>query len=216
MTARRVIGLAALAALAVTACDKRDDSARAGASAPPNIGQAASPGDTPRAVDLRSRYHGIGRRATDAEIRAWNIDVNASGAGLPPGRGTYARGVQVFAERCAMCHGALGEGIAANPRLIGAEPRDFSFASDAKIPKTIGNYWPFATTLYDYINRAMPFPAPGSLPPADVYSVIAFLLAENKVIDTSTVMDARSLPRVHMPARDRFVMDNRSGGPTFR
>ena len=82
--------------------------------------------------------------------------------------------------------------------------------------KTVGNYWPYATTLYDYINRAMPFDAPGSLPPADLYSVVAFLLAENGIVERSAVIDARTLPAVRMPARDRFVPDDRRGGPAFR
>ena len=122
----------------------------------------------------------------------------------------------MYAQQCASCHGAKGEGIPPNPKLVGAEPRDFSFANDAKIAKTIGNYWPYATTLYDYINRAMPFATPGSLPPSDVYSVVAFLLAENGIIDKRTAIDARTLPRVRMPARDRFVTDDRRGGAGFR
>lgn len=162
------------------------------------------------------RFRNIGRAAQPSEIRAWDIDANPSGAGLPPGRGTYARGAQVYAQQCASCHGAKGEGIAPNPKLVGPEPRDFSFANDSKIPKTIGNYWPYATTLYDYINRAMPFATPGSLPPGDVYSVVAYLLAENGIIQQSAVMDARTLPRVRMPSRDRFVIDDRQGGPGFR
>jgi len=161
-------------------------------------------------------FGGIGTRATPAAISAWDIDVNASGAGLPPGQGSYARGETVYAEQCASCHGAKGEGIAPNPKLVGREPADFSFANDYKIPKTIGNYWPYATTLYDYINRAMPFATPGSLSPTDVYSVTAFLLVENGVIDKLMTLDARSLPQVHMPARDRFVRDDRLGGPNFR
>ena len=172
-----------------------------------------------RAETLRARGPGlgsIGRAASRAEIEAWNIDVNASGVGLPQGRGTYADGAVVFARQCVVCHGQRGEGIGANPRLVATMPRDFSFGRDAKLVKTIGNYWPYATTLYDYINRAMPFTAPGSLSPDEVYSVVAYLLAENGIIDRRQVMDARSLPRVRMPARGHFVMDNRTGGSVFR
>jgi len=137
------------------------------------------------------RFRTIGRAATSAEIRAWNIDVNASGVGLPAGRGTYARGAALFAERCAACHGGHGEGIPPFPRLIGREPRDsFPFGRDAKYVKTIGNYWPYATTVYDYINRAMPFPAPSSLRPDDIYSLVAYLLAE-----TRSSIDERSWTR---------------------
>ena len=163
-----------------------------------------------------SRYTGIGRAATDADIKPWDIDFNPSGANLPAGSGTYQQGALVYAKQCAGCHGPKGEGMPPNPRLVGAEPRDFSFATDMKATKTIGNYWPYATTLYDYINRAMPFATPGLLPPNDVYSVVTFLLVENGIIDSTRVLDAKSLPQVQMPARGRFVPDNRKGGATFR
>jgi len=162
------------------------------------------------------RFQGIGRAAEASEIKAWDIDANPSGAGLPAGQGTYARGTEVYAQQCASCHGAKGEGVLPNTKLVSATPTDFSFARDPKAVKTIGNYWPYATTLYDYINRAMPFGAPGTLPPSDVYSVVAFLLAENGVIEKTAVMDARSLPQVRMPARDRFVVDDRKGGASFK
>jgi mono/diheme cytochrome c family protein len=164
----------------------------------------------------RTPQYALGTAATPDEIKAWDIDANPSGAGLPAGSGTYARGAQVYATSCAACHGAKGEGIPPNPRLVGAEPTDFGFADDLKLTKTIGNYWPYATTLYDYINRAMPFATPGVLPPPDVYSVVAYLLAENGVISQTDVMDATTLPKVKMPARDRFVVDDRQGGRGFR
>lgn len=177
----------------------------------------------PAAVDVRAapgwpnRLDGIGRRATRAEIDAWNIDVNPSGAGLPAGSGTYASGATLFAQKCAACHGAHGEGLATYPKLIGRDPRaGFTFGADPHLAKTIGNYWPYSTTLYDYIHRAMPLSAPGSLQPHEIYSVIAFLLAENQIIDKTTVVDARSLPRIRMPARDHFVADDRTGGRVFR
>jgi cytochrome c len=160
---------------------------------------------------------GLGRRATEADIRPWDIDVNPTGATLPKGRGTYAAGQALFAAQCASCHGARGEGMhPAYPMLVGAEPKDFSFADDFTRTKTIGNYWPYATTLYDYVNRAMPLTAPGSLTPDQVYSLVAYLLAENGVIGRDAVMDATTLPAVRMPGRDRFVPDDRTGGPTFR
>ena len=99
----------------------------------------------------------------------------------------------------------------------GRDPRaGFSFGADYHLAKTIGNYWPYSTTVYDYIRRAMPLTAPGSLQPNEIYSVIAYLLAENQIIDKRTVVDARSLPRIRMPARDRFVPDDRTRGPVFR
>jgi mono/diheme cytochrome c family protein len=160
---------------------------------------------------------GLGRAATAAEIKAWDIDVNPTGVALPAGRGTWEAGQRLYAERCASCHGAAGEGMhPVYPRLIGAEPRDFSFADDFTKPKTIGNYWPYATTLYDYINRAMPLTQPGSLAPDEVYALVAYLLAENEVIGKDAVMDATTLPAVRMPGRDRFVPDDRTGGPGFK
>ena len=177
--------------------------------------------DVSEAAQTRSaqrRFRTIGRDARPAEIRAWDIDVNPDGDGLPTGRGTYARGVQVYAQQCASCHGPKGEGTQSpNAKLIsGPEPRDFSFGRDPRQTKTIGNYWPYATTLFDYINRAMPFNTPGVLPANDVYSVVAFLLAENGIIRKTEVLDARTLPKVKMPARDRFVPDDRKGGPGFK
>jgi cytochrome c len=99
---------------------------------------------------------------------------------------------------------------------VGKEPADFSFDDDFKKAHTIGNYWPYATTLYDYINRAMPLTAPGSLTPPEIYAVVAYLLAANGVIAEDAVMNAMTLPQVKMPARDRFVADDRAGGATFR
>jgi mono/diheme cytochrome c family protein len=186
--------LAVVLFLTVSACQRSDSSQQSG----------------PR------RFASIGREAQPDEIMAWDIDFNPSGAGLPAGQGTYARGTEVYAQQCASCHGAKGEGVLPNTKLVSATPTDFSFARDPKAVKTIGNYWPYATTLYDYINRAMPFGAPGTLPPADVYSVVAFLLAENGIIEKTAVMDARTLPQVRMPARDRFVVDDRKGGPSFK
>jgi cytochrome c len=161
---------------------------------------------------------GFGRHATPEEIAAWNIDVMPDGTGLPEGEGTVAEGAALYASACAACHGATGvEGP--NDRLVGREPREgFPFGKDPRLSsmRTIGNYWPYATTLYDYINRAMPFDRPGSLDPDDVYSLVAYLLHENEIIAQGDVMNAATLPAVVMPARDRFVRDNRRGGPEIR
>ena len=160
---------------------------------------------------------GLGRAPTAEEIAAWDQSVNPTGKNLPPGQGTVADGKLVFAAKCAACHGAAGEGTPPlYPKLVDREPADFSFDTDFKITHTIGNYWPYATTLYDYINRAMPLTAPGSLTPSEIYSVTAYLLAANGVIAEDAIMDATTLPKVKMPARDRFVVDDRTGGGTFR
>jgi len=152
---------------------------------------------------------GFGRPATAAEIAAWDIDVRPDGVGLPPGSGVPSQGAVIYARKCAACHGATGtEGPF--ERLVGREPRQgFPFGRDPRLVKTVGNYWPYASTLYDYVNRAMPLDAPGSLTPDEVYSLVAFLLWRNEIIPNTDEMNAQTLPRVVMPARDRFVPDNR-------
>ena len=160
---------------------------------------------------------GLGRTPTAEEMTAWNTSVNPTGKNLPPGEGTVAEGKAVFAAKCASCHGDAGQGMPpAYPQLVGKEPADFSFDDDFKKVHTIGNYWPYATTLYDYINRAMPLTAPGTMTPPEIYAVVAYLLAANGVIPDDAIMNATTLPQVRMPARDRFVVDDRSGGAAFR
>ena len=153
---------------------------------------------------------GIGRPATPAEIAAWDDDVRPDGAGLPAGSGTPAAGATLFAARCSRCHGATGK-EGPNDVLVGAQPREgFPFAKDPAIPHTIGNYWPYATTVFDYIRRAMPPDAPGSLSDTDVYNLTAFLLHANELIAANAVIDATTLPKVVMPARPHFVRDART------
>jgi len=182
---------------------------------PPVAGPVAAPAAAP--VTMSPSHFGLGRRASPRELAAIDIDVNGAGVGLPPGGGTHDEGATLYRGRCASCHGASGEGRGSYPQLIGA-PADssFRFGIDPSLPKTVGNYWPYATTLYDYVHRAMPLNAPGSLRPAEVYSLVAFLLAENHVISRAAVMDAHTLPAVRMPARGHFVPDDRTGGPIIR
>ena len=152
---------------------------------------------------------GIGRPATPDEIAAIDIDVGPDGVGLPPGRGTAADGAPIYAARCASCHGKTGK-EGPNDLLVGRLPGDaFPFAKDAKAPKTIGSYWPYATTVFDYIRRAMPPDKPGTLRDDEVYGLVAYLLSLNELIPPDAVVDATSLPKVKMPARDRFVPDTR-------
>ncbi len=188
------------------------------------LGLGVVSGAAPRGHAQAAVSHGVGRTATPAEIAAWDIDVNPSGAGLPAGRGTAAEGEPIYAAKCASCHGAAGEGLSVAPEglptappLVGREPAEASaFSQDPALPKTVGNYWPYATTLYDYINRAMPLNAPGSLHPGEIYALVAWILEKNGIIAPGTVVDATSLPRVRMPARDRFVPDDSRPGPEFR
>lgn len=148
----------------------------------------------------------LGRPIDRAALAAWDIDVAPDGSGLPPGAGTVARGGHVFADKCAMCHGAGGEGGVGDPLVGGVG----SLAS-AKPKKTVGSYWPYATTLFDYIRRAMPYNAPQSLSTDDVYAVTAYVLHLNGIVPADARLDARTLPRVRMPNRDGFVPDPRPG-----
>ena len=142
----------------------------------------------------------FGRPATPAEIALWDIDVRADGKGLPPGSGTVAKGEQVFAENCAACHGDKGVG-GMKDRLAGGQG---TLASNAPV-KTVGSFWPYATTLFDYIRRAMPYNEPKSLTADETYAVSAYILALNGIIGASDVLDAQSLPKVMMPNRDGFI-----------
>lgn len=197
---RRLPNASRLAALALLAACRRDADAPV-ADRPP----------------ARPARYGIGHPADSARLALLNVDVDTAGHGLPAGSGTAAQGATIYVQKCAACHGAAGEGQATYPKLVGREPRaGFPFATDFKIPKTVGNYWPYATTVYDYVRRAMPFTAPGSLTPDETYAVVAYLLAENQVIPPEAVMNAQTLPAVRMPARDRFVNDDRHGGREFR
>jgi cytochrome c len=153
---------------------------------------------------------GFGSPATESRIALWDIDVGPDGEGLPPGSGTVKAGERVYREHCVTCHGPTGtEGP--NDRLVGTEPWD-------RWPRgrAVGNYWPYATTLYDYIRKAMPQSTPGILTPDQVYAVIAYILYLNGIVAEQAVMDAEALPAVEMPARDRFVPDDRVGGATVR
>ena len=149
--------------------------------------------------------YGIGRTATPAEIEDWGTNIGPSGEGLPPGRATAADGKNIYEQRCARCHGLTGtEGP--DDRLVGGAG---TLASE-RPRKTVGSYWPFATTLWDYTNRAMPFDQPGSLSPDEVYGAVAYVLFLNEIVGEHDSIDALTLPRVRMPNRDGFTADPRS------
>jgi cytochrome c len=161
--------------------------------------------------------YGIGRPATEDEIKAQDLDVGPSGVELPEGKGSVADGAKVYAAKCGSCHGLKGEGMPPFPKLVGRDPKDgFPFGRDPTLVKTIGNYWPHATTLFDYVKRSMPFMQPGSLTNDEVYAVTAWLLAQNEIIPADAILDAAGLRAVKMPARDRFVRDDRKGGAEVR
>ena len=175
--------------------------------------------ETSAAVSGSTEWPGsfaIGQDATPAEIAELNIDFGPDGAGAPPGSGSVAEGKEVYDAQCAVCHGPTGQ-EGPNDRLVGREPRDgFPFGETRAFRKTVGNYWPYATTVFDYVNRSMPLTSPGSLTADEVYAVAAYILYLNEIIPENAVMNAETLPAVVMPARDRFVPDDRVGGPEVR
>jgi len=177
---------------------------------------AARRGAIQSATDAPASF-AIGRAATPEEISAWDLDVNPDGVGLPAGRASAVDGTPVYAAKCASCHGSKGEGVAPNPPIVGRQPRDgFPFGQVQGHVKTVGNYWPYATTVYDYLRRAMPQDKPGSLTPNELYALTAWILAENGIIARDMILDSASLPGIKMPARDRFVRDDRLTTPSFR
>ena len=148
--------------------------------------------------------YGIGRVATPAEIAGWNIDVGGDGSNLPPGSGSASHGSEVFDQQCAACHGAKGEG-GIGDRLVGGQ----GTLGTPKPVRTVGSYWPYAPTLFDYIRRAMPQNAPQSLSNDDVYAVSAYILSLNGLLPADATLDAKSLAAIKMPNRNMFVGDPR-------
>jgi hypothetical protein len=169
----------------------------------PTSGRRWQPRDT-------TQRFGFGRRVSQQEIDKWDIDVRPDGKGLPAGQGNAVTGKAIFAAKCAVCHGATGE-EQAGTRL--PAPALVSDTAAKSKPKTIGNYWPYATTVFDYIRRAMPYNLPGSLKDDEVYSLTAYLLSANKIIPEHTMLNKQNLPKIVMPARKLYVKDNRKGGP---
>jgi cytochrome c len=142
----------------------------------------------------------LGRPIDPAEIAAWDISIQPDGSGLPPGSGTSAQGAKIYAEKCAACHGPNAKG-GVNAALVGGGPLDRIEAT-----KTIANFWPYSTTVFDFIRRAMPWQQPRTLGNDEVYALTAYILAENKLIGANDVMNAKTLPQVKMPNRDGFII----------
>jgi cytochrome c len=169
--------------------------------------QPVSATATPGVVSSDGRF-GFGEAATAAQVAAENIDVRPDGTGLPPGSGMAAQGQAIYSVKCDSCHGATGREGGTGPILV--DPRPFQ---PGVTPKTVGNYWPYTTTVYDYINRAMPPDVPGSLQPDEVYALVAYLLNANEIIASDAVMNAQTLPRVVMPNVNGFIPDPRPDVP---
>ncbi len=144
-------------------------------------------------------YFGYGHAPTEAEIAGWAISVRPDGQGLPPGKGNVSQGAEVYMDQCSACHGTFGEGADRYPKLVGG-----SLKGDRPEP-TVGSYWPFATTLFDYINSAMPFPSPHQLNADQVYAITAYILNLNNIVDNDFVASRETLPKVKMPYHDHFI-----------
>lgn len=147
----------------------------------------------------------LGREATPAEIAAWDIDVRPDGTGLPEGSGTVADGEEIFVERCAICHGDFGEGVDRWPVLAGGQ----GTLTRARPVKTIGSYWPYLSTVYDYVQRAMPFGEAASLSNDETYAIVAYLMYVNDLVDDEFVLSKENFTEVRLVNEDNFFMDDR-------
>ncbi len=156
------------------------------------------------ATSVRAEENGLtfGRLATPEEIAVWDIDIRPDGSGLPPGSATAADGEELFYERCALCHGEFGEGIDRWPVLMGG----FDTLTEDRPEKTVGSYWPYASTLWDYIHRAMPFGEAQSLTDEEVYAVSLYVLYLNDLVQLDDVHDQDSFTKIEMPNKDGFFM----------
>jgi cytochrome c len=143
----------------------------------------------------------LGKPIDPEEIAPWDISIMPDGTGLPPGGGTPAQGAHIYAQKCALCHGENAKG-GVNAALVGGRP----LTSGIETPKTIANFWPYSTTVFDFIRRAMPWQQPRSLTDNEVYALTAYILAENKLIGENESMNAETLPKVRMPNRDGFII----------
>lgn len=143
----------------------------------------------------------LGKPVSAAEIVAWDSSIMPDGTGLPPGSGTATQGAQIYAQKCVACHGENGRG-GISTALVAKGPITSINAAE----KTIANFWPYATTLFDYIRRAMPWQQPKSLTSDEVYALTAYMLALNKLIGENDTVNAETLPKVKMPNRDGFII----------
>ena len=155
--------------------------------------------------------YGLGREATSEEVAAWDIDVRPDGQGLPEGSGTVEQGEEIWAEQCASCHGDFGEAVDRWPVIAGGEG---TLASDDPV-KTVGSYWPYLSTVYDYVNRAMPFTEARSLEPDQVYALTAYILSVNDLVDEDFELSKDNFLEQRLPNENNFFDDDRLSSPVF-
>jgi len=165
------------------------------------------------AAEAASKKLGLGRTATVAEVKAWDIDVRPDGQGLPGGKGKVSDGEKIYSEQCAACHGDFGEGVDRWPVLVGGKD---TLKSDDPV-KTIGSYWPYLSTVFDYVKRAMPFGNAQSLSNDEVYAVTAYLLYMNEIVDDENfVLSKKNFTTIKMPNEKNFIADSRPDTPLMK
>jgi len=152
-------------------------------------------------------YKNVGRTPTKQENEAWDISIGPDGKGLPPGQGSAKDGAPIFAAKCAVCHGDQGQGAKIGPRVVGGIA-DTETLTTLRPVRSVGGYWPYATTVWDFIRRAMPRDQSGTLTPNEVYALTAWILYKSNIIQEGDVLDAKTLPKVQMPNRNGFVPAN--------
>lgn len=179
------------------------------------IQQHASVAPKPLAKDVELPTHGtfhLGRKALKEEVAAWDIDVRPDGVGLPVGKGTVAQGEPIYAEQCAICHGDFGEGIDRWPVLAGG----FDTLAEERPEKTVGSYWPYLSTVYDYIRRAMPFGNARSLTDDEVYALTAYVLYLNDIVDDEEFeLSNENFAEIRLPNEENFIPDGRYEEPHY-
>lgn len=190
------LSLAALMLLGLSACDTGSQQTEQ---------SDVDPSVVAKVEDLPKIQYDFGRKVSDAEVAGWDIDIRPDGQGLPPGEGSVEDGEELYEEKCASCHGLFGEGEGRWPKLAGG----MDTLTHERPEKTVGSYWPYASTLWDYIRRAMPFTAPQSLSDDETYAITAYVLNLNDLVDEDFVLTRDNFTSIEMPNRDGFFIDNR-------
>jgi cytochrome c len=194
-----------------TASEKPEKTARQAESGTP-VAQQPIPAATPSGGEGAGEHFHLGRVATAAEVAAWDIDVRPDGLGLPEGHGTVAQGEKIFDESCASCHGDFGEAVGRWPVLAGGQDT----LKDDRPVKTVGSYWPYLSTVYDYIRRAMPFGDARSLSDDDVYALTAYVLYLNDIVtDEDFELSKSNFTTIRLPNQDNFIQDDREQEPEY-
>jgi len=170
-----------------------------------DVGRTGTTAETGVPGEVVGSGFGFGQPVSAADVAPWDIDVGPDGEGLPPGSGTVEEGAPVWEANCARCHGEEGVDGSYGPVVATEGAESFPFATEPGLTTSLGNYWPYATTVFDYVRRSMPFDDPGSLSDEEVYAVTAWLLWRNELIPEDAVMDAETLPAVQMPGKEHFV-----------